>query len=206
MTSKRKIQANRENAKHSTGPKTPEGKAASARNAATHGLSSAFKVLEHEDAGAFADLCDEIAGEFAPKTGHELFLVRQMAESRWRLERSRRYETLALERLLREADETNPEARIVAAMSLKTNNIFDLLRRYAGDAERSYYRAHRELTKGRKDEKQNKATEAQIWLREQIQAVDHRSGPIFDEPFIDDTVATEPPIPVARTADPPRKS
>lgn len=40
VTSQRKIEANRRNAKRSTGPKTAEGKAASRRNAIKHGLAS----------------------------------------------------------------------------------------------------------------------------------------------------------------------
>jgi hypothetical protein len=39
MTSKRKIEANRQNAKRSTGPKTEVGKAKSSGNARKHGLS-----------------------------------------------------------------------------------------------------------------------------------------------------------------------
>lgn len=39
MTSERKIEANRRNAKRSTGPKTEVGKAKSSRNARQHGLS-----------------------------------------------------------------------------------------------------------------------------------------------------------------------
>jgi hypothetical protein len=36
--SSRKIEANRRNAQHSTGPKTPEGKAKSSQNSTTHGI------------------------------------------------------------------------------------------------------------------------------------------------------------------------
>jgi len=36
--STRKLEANRRNAKHSTGPKTPDGKAKSSQNAITHGI------------------------------------------------------------------------------------------------------------------------------------------------------------------------
>lgn len=38
MVSSRKIEANRQNAQHSNGPKTPEGKAKSSRNAVSHGI------------------------------------------------------------------------------------------------------------------------------------------------------------------------
>ncbi|WP_257177981.1 MULTISPECIES: hypothetical protein [Bradyrhizobium] len=40
MAPERKIEANRQNAKRSTGPKTERGKAKSSRNARQHGLSS----------------------------------------------------------------------------------------------------------------------------------------------------------------------
>ena len=157
MTSTSRVQANRENAKRSTGPKTPEGKAASSKNATTHGLSSTFRVLAHEDAAAFAALNDELKAEFKPATTHQKFLVEQMAQNRWRLERTRRYESIALEQLLGEIDETNPEAVIVSNMSRKVANIFDLLRRYANDAERSYFKAHAALVKDLETAQQNKA-------------------------------------------------
>jgi len=48
MASKKKIAANRRNAKKSTGPKTPEGKAVSAQNATRHGLLSRRAVLPDE--------------------------------------------------------------------------------------------------------------------------------------------------------------
>ena len=95
MISARKLGANRENAKRSTGPKTPDGKTASSKNAISHGLSSTFKVLPHEDAEAFAALLETLTAEHEPETEQETFLVRQMAESQWRLNRTRAYETIA---------------------------------------------------------------------------------------------------------------
>ncbi|MCA1476155.1 hypothetical protein [Bradyrhizobium sp. NBAIM08] len=49
MTSERKIDANRQNAKRSTGPKTKMGKVKSSRNARRHGLS---RLNFEDDAGA----------------------------------------------------------------------------------------------------------------------------------------------------------
>jgi hypothetical protein len=168
VSTRQQRRANRRNAQLSTGPKTPEGLAASARNATTHGLSSSFRVLPHEDQSAFARLLDTLARELTPTTEHEKFLVTQMAESRWRLDRISRFEAVAYEHLFEQPHETNPDHVIVLKLGSKTANVFDLLQRYATAAERSYYKAHRELTQGRKNEKRNEPTEVQTWLEQQL--------------------------------------
>src|SRR6266496_439054 len=160
----KKRDANRRNAQNSTGPRTPEGKAASATNSTTHGLSSAFRLLPHEDATAFDQLFETYTGEFSPSSEHERFLVSEMAQSRWRLDRVRRFEAVALEQMMiGDWDKTNPDSSIVEAISRRCNNILDLLQRYGTAAERSYYRAHRELTQARSSKKRNEANDAQTW-------------------------------------------
>ena len=52
MTSERQKAANQANALHSTGPKTPEGKAVVRFNAFRHGLLARDVVLPGEDADA----------------------------------------------------------------------------------------------------------------------------------------------------------
>jgi hypothetical protein len=64
MATTAQILANQQNAQKSTGPRSPEGKAASAQNAAKHGLSSAFRVLQHEDQDEF----DQTLTTFATNT------------------------------------------------------------------------------------------------------------------------------------------
>ena len=53
MATERQIAANRANSKKSTGPKTYRGKARSAMNATTHGLTSKTIAMLHEDSIAF---------------------------------------------------------------------------------------------------------------------------------------------------------
>ena len=66
MTSERQKAANRANARHSTGPKTPEGKAVVSRNALRHGLRARDVVLPEEDVDAFEDLLNRVRAELSP--------------------------------------------------------------------------------------------------------------------------------------------
>ena len=56
MATHAQVQANRKNSRLSTGPRTTKGKAASSRNAVSHGLNSVDPVLLHEDRARFEAL------------------------------------------------------------------------------------------------------------------------------------------------------
>ena len=64
MATLAKIEANRRNAKRSTGPKTVSGKVASSKNAMRHGLLSREIVLPDESAEDFARFSDRLATHF----------------------------------------------------------------------------------------------------------------------------------------------
>ena len=93
MTSERQTAANRANALHSTGPKTPEGKAAVRLNACWHGLLARDVVLPEEDADAFEDLFSQVRANLSPVGPIEEFLADSVVNAMWRLRRLARAET-----------------------------------------------------------------------------------------------------------------
>ena len=93
MTNERQKAANRANALHSTGPKTPEGKAVVRLNALRHGLLTRDVVLPGEDADAFEDLWNQVRANFSPVGPIEEFLVERVVNALWRLRRLARAET-----------------------------------------------------------------------------------------------------------------
>jgi hypothetical protein len=87
MASQSQIDANRINAQKSTGPKTPEGKAKSRRNALQHGLTAKTCMLADEDPDDLLDLTDELREKFNPQDTDEDFLIERMAKARIRYNR-----------------------------------------------------------------------------------------------------------------------
>jgi hypothetical protein len=81
MTSERQKIANRENALRSTGPKTPEGKAAVRFNALRHGALAQSVVIPGENADAFENLRNEVWANYSPVGPIEEFLVTRTAAS-----------------------------------------------------------------------------------------------------------------------------
>ena len=89
---------NRANAQHSTGPRTPEGKARSARDALCHGLSSHTAVLFSEDGSVYQHHCRQFFDEYCPQTPTETQLTQELADTAWRLNRIPALEAELLDR------------------------------------------------------------------------------------------------------------
>src|SRR5919107_2834685 len=89
MTSKKQVQANRQNALKSTGPKTPEGKDAVRLNANKHGLRKAEVLLPGEDEEALKELDENLRAELQPVGELENLLVDNIVADHWRLRRLR---------------------------------------------------------------------------------------------------------------------
>ena len=112
VTSQARIDANRQNALNSTGPKTDEGKAASRRNALKHGLTGSGVVLLGEDQHLVADRCEKLAAEIAPDGDMVNLMLAQKLAVLWvRSERSYRHEVATTAKRVRGAEAAFDEAR-----------------------------------------------------------------------------------------------
>lgn len=92
MSTAAKIAANRANAKLSTGPRTPQGKARSSRNAVKFGLFSGAFTQPGEEPD-YADLHADIRGAFDPQSPEEEAAVEKIFRAVWRLRRCNQVET-----------------------------------------------------------------------------------------------------------------
>ncbi len=94
------VSQNRANAQHSTGPRTPEGKAASSQNAFKHGLSiQRHAVLRGEDPALYAQLLAELREIYEPRSRREDLAVEDIAQCRWALARFDEAEAVCLQKL-----------------------------------------------------------------------------------------------------------
>lgn len=88
MTSFRQLDANRRNARHSTGPVTEEGKTRSRRNALRHGLTAETVIDALEDADDYSAFELSITSDYDAQSATERELVLRLASLLWRLRRA----------------------------------------------------------------------------------------------------------------------
>jgi hypothetical protein len=93
MTSFRQIEANRSNARKSTGPNTEEGKQRSRCNAVRHGLTAETVIGALEDAEDYKAFEATIISDYDAQSAVERELVLRLASLLWRLRRATTIET-----------------------------------------------------------------------------------------------------------------
>jgi hypothetical protein len=87
ITSPLQQAANRRNAMRSTGPNTPEGKAAIRLNALKYGLRAKTVILPSEDPAEYEQLWSDLESDWQPQSRTERLCLEQMATSQWLLAR-----------------------------------------------------------------------------------------------------------------------
>ena len=83
----KQIEANRKNARKSTGPRTAVGKAASAANSFKTGLYARSQITAGEDPAAPRALARQYFDRWQPATPEESFLVASLIDAEWLLRR-----------------------------------------------------------------------------------------------------------------------
>lgn len=139
MTSPAKIEANRQNAQKSTGPKTEEGREVASRNALRHGLTAETLVVLDEEAADFAAHFAATRAALAPGDEVEEQLVERIALAGWRLRRAGRAEAAIVR--WHQKEEAGHNERFGPAFRFAVGEMSGLMR-YEGAIERAYHRAH----------------------------------------------------------------
>ena len=141
------------NGKLGAGRKTPEGLAASAQNATTHGLTAkSFNLLAAENPESFAHGEYRQMATFKPRDYHEFLLVKKLINARWAIERADHMQVAAIndkyERLRRDAP-ANPNIELLYFKALDSltgpNNAFAVLQRYLAHHHRLARQAQADL-------------------------------------------------------------
>jgi hypothetical protein len=88
-----RLTANTANAQHSTGPRTPEGRARSSQNARTHGLTARDLIITPDEQEEFEELLNGYQTDVQPQGETQQTLFEALVEAAWNLRRVRRAET-----------------------------------------------------------------------------------------------------------------
>jgi hypothetical protein len=156
-------EASRANGARSLGPVTPEGKAASSRNALRHGLYARKLALSNENAEMLNAIFEDYIAEYRPKTGTETDLIAEMALAKWRQYRGWLAETAEINKqmangslTLQDSYESFDESirtAVAIESSLRGSRALDLYNRVEARCNRQYHRALSTLLALRKNKK-----------------------------------------------------
>ena len=130
-TSPERLAANAANAQHSTGPRTPEGRARSSQNARTHGLTARDVIVEPHEREEFEQFLNRYQTDVAPQDAVQLSVFDDLVAAAWDLRRIRRMQVRACSDTTRTAEQLEKE--------------LDRLVRYKTCIERTFHRSLKEL-------------------------------------------------------------
>jgi hypothetical protein len=198
MATQKQIAANRRNATKSTGPRTPEGKARSSRNALKSGIDSQAQIIHGETPADLERLKFEYQDRFLPAAPEQRMLVDTLIDCEWLLRRFRRVEAELWQEGMR--DRVHPT--ILGEAFNRMDETFARLQRRIDRTHRNYRSALQELALLRAAEPQLDPEPAPLTPRPQT--ANPENG--FD-PQIPPDASLHAPQPVPRTPiDSPRET
>ena len=147
MATKKQIEANRLNARKSTGPRSPEGKARCSMNALQSGIDAKSQVIRGEYEADLEALKSQYHDRFLPTTPEQRMLVDTLIDSEWLLRRFRICEA----HLWDEGSQQNPNLSLAPAFR-QNADCFARLQRRIDMAHRNYRNALQELSRLQSEE------------------------------------------------------
>jgi hypothetical protein len=159
--SQRKIEANRQNALKSTGPKTADGKASASRNALKHGLcaeSPQVAMALEEDPAAYEAFAQEMLEDLQPRGPVQRTLAQRIVFVAWKLQRIPEIEARLFEHgegqvqhFRRDEHGMRTPATVAECISeMGCNAYFGRLQMYEMRLERSFHAGLRQLERLKK--------------------------------------------------------
>ena len=151
MSTQKQIEANRKNARNSTGPKTATGKATVAQNAIKHGLTAQKPLIPGEDPAEFDMHCQLMQDELDPQTPLETILANRIITLSWQLNRGPGIHAAAFNHLIGDLFDPpqDPEARLGEAVvrDFYNNSVLDRIQTYTARIESNLYKTMHQLQK-----------------------------------------------------------
>jgi hypothetical protein len=144
MATERQIMANQRNALKSTGPKTPEGKLITSRNATRHGFYSRAVFLPEEDRNEYMRLARGVVSFYLPQTVLEDEHVLIIIHTLWQLRRANIVDT-ELFQMYRICDGEEGGVGTAFAQDATQGNAFTKLTRYQSFLFKKLELARKEL-------------------------------------------------------------
>jgi hypothetical protein len=207
MATTEQTDANRQNAQHSTGPRTPEGKAASRFNALKSGIDSQAQIITGEDPANLDALVAEYQQRFDTSAPECRMLVDTLISCEWLFRRLNRaeaslWEYTIMDTVSRLFSNDHPLGRVLD----RRHDKFDRLQRRINSIQRNYLHALKELQNLEKTESAADADQVGQALPPAIPAdvpvpiqPESNQQPIPETGFVPEHIA-EPALPPANPA------
>jgi len=154
MATAAQITANRANAQKSTGPRTAEGKAASAMNALKHGADAASLLIPGEDQALYERIVSDYTMDIRPDGALEQFQVDTLVRTDWQRRRLQRVEAKLYRQLMDEGTDRD-ELEVNLLRDSPTGKLLIKIWGQIAALERAHLRALSEIRRLRRERDQN---------------------------------------------------
>jgi|SRR5579884_1546420 len=192
MSTFAQVSANQKNASHSTGPRTPEGKAASSQNAVKTGVTSSKVVLPFESEAEYDALFRDFVAQLAPATPIERLLVENVTNAHWRLRRVQAAQNSYLARELKFRHVSDP---LLATADVMLSKEMQRLHKYETSYRREFESAWRRLQAIQKERRLQEQREADARRKAaQAQRAAQATPPLQNEPNFTAAPAAPDPL------------